>query len=114
MSELVLDSHVHCGLTLPFQEISREWKTGGIHGGSAFSPVEEIYDRYDPLFTDSEEYRASRSGVHLYLLELARKERVFPYFFVWRDFISIPDGFMGIKWHRHADEPVYDYGPVTK
>jgi len=109
MENPVLDAHVHCGYTVPFEEIAREWERGRIHGGSAFSPVEEIYDRYDPLFTDSAAYRKSRQAAHEYLLRIARNERVFPYFFVWNDFPSIPDGFLGIKWHRHASEPTYRY-----
>ena len=44
---LALDSHVHCGLTLPLETIVRLWKEGNIDGGVLFSPVEEIYNRYD-------------------------------------------------------------------
>jgi uncharacterized protein len=105
----VLDSHVHCGLTLPFDQVLRAWEPAGIDGGAMFSPVEEIYDRYDSMFTDSEQYARSRNRVHDYLLGLAEQRPVFPYFFVWNDFASIPEGFKGIKWHRHADEPVYRY-----
>ena len=64
MDDLVLDGHAHCGVTVPFEEIAYEWQTGGIHGGVIFSPVEEIYDRYDPSFKDSQGYRHSRSRVH--------------------------------------------------
>ena len=76
----------------------------------SFSPVEEIYDRYDPRFTDSEEFRRSRSAVHDYLMELSSRDHIYPYFFVWNDFVPIPDVFVGIKWHRHPGEPTYDYG----
>ena len=110
MDDLVLDGHAHCGVTVPFEEIAYEWQTGGIHGGVIFSPVEEIYDRYDPSFKDSQGYRRSRSRVHEYLLEIASRENIFPYFFVWNDFSPIPDKFVGIKWHRHSGEPVYSYG----
>lgn len=68
MDDLVLDGHAHCGLTVPFEQIAYEWQTGEIQGGVIFSPVEEVYDRYDSSFTDSEEYRRSRSRVHKYLL----------------------------------------------
>jgi len=94
---------------VPYQELASEWQIGAISGGVMFSPVEEIYDRYDPFFTDTEEYRRSRSAVHRYLLELASQDRIFAYFFVWNDFVRIPEGFKGIKWHRHAGEPVYAY-----
>jgi uncharacterized protein len=110
VNDLVLDGHAHCGVTVPFEEIAHEWQMGGIDGGVIFSPVEEIYDRYDPSFTDSQEYRRTRSRVHKYLLDIASRENIFPYFFVWNDFSPIPDKFVGIKWHRHSGEPVYSYG----
>ncbi len=109
MAGLVLDGHVHCGLELPFETISSEWEQAHIDGGVMFSPVEEIYDRYDPWFRDSPHYRQSRESVHRYLLGLLNREHLFAYYFIWNDFPVIPDGFVGIKWHRHAGEPVYDY-----
>lgn len=109
MGRIVLDAHVHCGITVPFEEVSREWESGDIDGGVLFSPVEEIYDRYDRLFTDSSAYRKSRDRVHQYLLDLAERANIYPYFFVWNDFPIIPKGFAGIKWHRHAGEPIYNY-----
>jgi uncharacterized protein len=105
----VLDAHAHCGLTVPFQELSTAWETAGIQGGVILSPVEEIYDRYDVHFTDSEEYRKSRRRVHNYVLEVAARENLFPFFFVWNDILNMPDGFVGIKWHRHPGEPPYHY-----
>ena len=113
MGEIVLDGHTHCGLTIPLEILSREWKRASIHGGVFFSPVEEIYDRYDPFFEDSEAYRHSRRAVHDYLLRISVQDHLFPYFFVWNDFPSIPDGFVGIKWHRHPGEPVYHYGTLA-
>lgn len=105
----VLDAHTHCGLTVPFEDLSREWELGAIHGGVVFSPVEEIYDRYDSYFTDSDDYRRSRRRVHDYLLNLGATRNIFPFFFIWNDFAPIPAGFVGIKWHRHPGEPVYLY-----
>ncbi len=110
MIDFALDAHTHCGLTEPFRGLSEEWQQGGIGGGVIFSPVEEIYDRYDPHFTDSSSYRLSRRRVHEYLLQVASADDVFPYFFVWNDFSPIPEAFVGIKWHRHPGEPVYAYG----
>jgi len=110
MEAIALDGHSHCGIGLPFQELASEWKRAGIQGGVAFSPVEEIYDRYDPLFKDSEDYRLSRAQVHQYLIGVAAGHNVYPYFFVWNDFCPIPEGFVGIKWHRHPGEPAYCYG----
>ncbi len=105
---LVLDGHVHCGRTLPLEEILPLWKDGNIDGGVLFSPVEEIYDRYDPFFTDDAFYRQSRENVHAYLESLCR-EWIFAYWFVWNDFLFPPAGFSGIKWHRHAHEPRYNF-----
>lgn len=109
MTNLVLDGHSHSGFRVPFEELSREWQIAGIDGGVVFSPVEEIYDRRDPSFLDSDEYKTSRGNVHRYLLDLASRDYVYPYFFVWNDFLPIPDGFVGIKWHRHGGEPKYKY-----
>jgi predicted TIM-barrel fold metal-dependent hydrolase len=92
-----------------FEEIRSQWDRGAIDGGVVFSPVEEIYDRFDPSFTDSEVYRQSRDRVHSYLLDVVAREHVYPYFFVWNDFPAVPHGFRGIKWHRHSNEPVYRY-----
>jgi hypothetical protein len=105
---LVLDAHAHCGITLPFQRLKPLWEEGDINGGVLFSPVEEIYDRYDPDFTDTEDYSLSREKVHTYLESLISK-KIFVYWFVWNDFMLPGTGFEGIKWHRHAGEPHYDY-----
>ncbi len=105
----VLDAHVHCGLTLPWEVIQERWRGGGIDGGVLFSPAEEIYQRSDPWFTDSEDYRLHREKVHQYLCSLL-KDDLFAYWFVWNDFELPWQEFSGIKWHRHADEPVYQYG----
>ena len=36
---------------------------------------------------------------------------VYPYFFIWNDFAveQLSEAHKGIKWHRHPDEPVYNY-----
>ena len=47
-----------------------------------------------------------------YLLSLKPVELiVYPYFFIWNDFAveQLSPAHCGIKWHRHADEPVYRY-----
>lgn len=106
---LVLDSHAHCGLTLPLEELQPLWAEADIDGGVLFSPVEEIYNRYDYSFTDSQYYRESREKVHNYL-ETLLSEMVYAYWFVWNDFEPPRDKFSGIKWHRHSNEPKYRYG----
>ncbi len=105
---LVLDAHAHCGRTLTWEKLRPYWETAGIDGGVLFSPVEEIYDRYNYNFTDSPAYRESREKVHAYL-ETLRRENLFVFWFVWNDYILPPENFSGIKWHRHASEPEYDY-----
>ena len=105
---LVLDAHVHCGTTLPFEKVEKSWHEGLIDGGVLISPVEEIYDRYNRSFTDSPYYQASRREVHRYL-ESIKKENIYRLWFVWNDFELPRPGFAGVKWHRHAYEPVYDY-----
>lgn len=104
----VLDAHAHCGLTLPFEELRPLWGDAGIDGGVLFSPVEEIYNRYDFGFTDSEGYRKSREKVHEYLESLL-SPNIFLYWFVWNDFQLPRESFKGVKWHRHANEPRYRY-----
>ncbi|KUK83502.1 MAG: putative metal-dependent hydrolase [Pelotomaculum thermopropionicum] len=103
-----LDSHAHCGLTLPLETLLPLWDYGNIDGGVLFSPVEEVYDRYNRKFTDNESYRKSREKVHNYLKSLI-SERIFAYWFVWNDFLPPGQGFSGIKWHRHSNEPEYLY-----
>lgn len=105
---MILDAHVHCGLTLPFERVHSRWVAGGIGGGLLISPVEEVYDRYDYSFTDSEYYAKSRQAVHRYLLSLDRPN-LYRLWFVWNDFAVPEKGFSGIKWHRHSYEPNYNY-----
>ena len=108
--KLFLDSHVHCGLTLKFEKIKKEWDIANISGGVLFSPVEEIYDRYNPDFYDSEYYRKSRENVHKYLKKIVLENKnIYAFYFVWNDFKIFDETFKGIKWHRHFNEPEYDY-----
>ncbi len=107
---MIFDAHVHCGLTLKYENVKQEWDKANIDGGVLFSPVEEIYNRYDPSFTDSEYYIDSRSKVHKYLCKLKKSNsNLFIYYFVWNDFKLPDNNFSGIKWHRHANEPIYNY-----
>lgn len=105
----VLDSHVHCGLSLPLESVKPLWEAGGIEGGVLFSPVEEIYDRFDRSFVDSPSYAKSRDKVHQYL-ESLHSEKLYIFWFVWNDFKRPGLNFSGIKWHRHMEEPDYLYG----
>jgi hypothetical protein len=77
-----------------------------------FSPVLEIYERNDGGFVDTPAWRLRRTESNAYLLSLEPVGlTVYPYFFIWNDFAvdQLSAAHCGIKWHRHADEPVYHY-----
>lgn len=117
MSEsfVIIDSHLHCGC----QQVWWVWEdlkpllvSAGIGGAGLIPPVEDIYDRFDPLFLDDPHWQASRRRAHRYLLELQDPDlSLYPYFFVWNDFAyeELSPEFVAIKWHRHANEPRYRY-----
>jgi hypothetical protein len=119
MAYQIIDCHVHTGV----QHVAWDWeqvrpllKAAGISGSAAIPPVEDIYDRYDPHFTDSPEWQGCRRAAHRYLTDLKHDParaglEIFPYFFVWNDFAweELGPDFVAIKWHRHGDEPRYHY-----
>ncbi len=113
----IIDAHAHCGRQdrFPPQDL-RDYTSclggSGIKAAIMFPPVAEIYDRYDPSFKDTEEWRQRRAVSNEYLLGISSSRfEVFPFFFIWNDFAvgQLSDSHKGIKWHRHPDEPVYDY-----
>jgi len=118
MSAKIIDAHAHCGRMDIFPPQDLHDYIGciggsGIRGAVMFSPVMEIYDRYDGNFRDTEQWKLKRAESNRYLLTLkAGSFEVYPYFFIWNDFAveQLSVAHKGIKWHRHADEPVYDYG----
>lgn len=113
---MIIDCHLHCGV----QNVSWGWenlrpllRAAGITGAGAIPPVEDVYDRYDPAFADTPAWQDCRRRAHKYLLGLHDQDiRVFPYFFVWNDFAweDLAPEYVAVKWHRHPDEPEYDYG----
>jgi len=113
----VIDAHAHCGemdrsWSQDFADYARQVADTDIVGVAFFSPVMEIYDRYDINFVDTPEWRKSRRRSNAYLLSLRSPAlTVYPYFFIWNDFAvdQLSPVHCGIKWHRHADEPVYHY-----
>lgn len=114
---MIIDAHAHCGRQdrFPPQDL-RDYvaclRGGGIGGAVMMSPVMEIYDRYDPDFQDTPQWRARRAESNEYLLGIGSPDfTVYPFFFIWNDFAveGIAPGHKGIKWHRHPDEPVYEY-----
>ena len=113
----VIDAHAHCGIIdrswpQSFEAYAQHAATTDIGGVALFSPVMEIYDRNDAGFTDTPAWRLRRSESNAYLLSLKPAElNVYPYFFIWNDFAvdQLSAAHCGVKWHRHADEPVYHY-----
>ena len=119
MTYNIIDAHLHTGI----QNVSWGWESvrpllqaAGIGGVGAIAPVEDIYDRYDPDFSDTAAWQQCRRAAHRYLLDLkaagaVQGPEIFPYFFVWNDFAweELGPEYAAIKWHRHADEPVYRY-----
>lgn len=111
----IIDCHLHSGV----QNVRWAWEdlrplllATGIRGAGLIPPVEDIYDRYDPRFTDTPAWQACRRRAHQYLLHLKDPEiDIFPYFFVWNDFAweDLGPKYVAIKWHRHPDEPEYHY-----
>lgn len=113
----IIDAHAHCGVMdqswpQSFEDYARQVADTDIDGVAFFSPVMEIYDRYDADFVDTPAWQESRRQSNAYLLSLKPAElKVYPYFFIWNDFAveQLSPAHCGIKWHRHADEPVYHY-----
>ncbi len=111
----VIDSHLHCGR----ENVSWLWEdlrplllAAGIRGAALIPPVEDVYDRYDPAFTDTPAWQATRRRAHRYLLDLTDPEiTIYRYFFVWNDFAreDLAPEHVAVKWHRHGNEPEYDY-----
>ena len=113
----IIDAHAHCGRldVFPPQDLHdyiSHIGGSGIGGAVMFSPVIEIYDRYDPHFRDTGEWRRTRAESNGYLLSVGTPGfEVYPYFFIWNDFAveQLTAAHKGIKWHRHPGEPPYNY-----
>jgi hypothetical protein len=116
-TQSVIDAHAHCGAMdrsppQAIEDYRRHLAGTPIRAAALFSPVQEIYDRYDPGFMDNPAWRRRRQESNAYLLSLDPSGfTVYPYFFIWNDFAveQLESAHCGIKWHRHADEPVYHY-----
>ncbi|MFO7715093.1 amidohydrolase family protein [Desulfosarcina sp.] len=114
---MVIDAHAHCGIIdrswpQSFEDYARQAAAADIGAVALFSPVPEIYDRHDRRFADTPAWRLRRRESNAYLLSLDPAElTVYPYFFIWNDFAveQLSAAHCGIKWHRHAGEPIYQY-----
>ena len=105
----VIDSYVHVGRNRKTKYYSEEelWndlRDAGAQGAVIFAFPEDMY-----RITDSSD---SRLRANEYVSEVAGKSGdLFPFYFVWNDYL-VPenlDQYRGVKWHRHFDEPRYDY-----
>ena len=113
----IIDAHAHCGVMdqswpQSFEDYAQQVVQTDIDGVAFFSPVMEIYDRYEYDFVDTPAWQERRRQSNNFLLSLKHDElKVYPYFFIWNDFAveQLTPDHCGIKWHRHADEPVYHY-----
>ena len=113
---LTVDCHVHCGelddsAPQAYEDIAPFFDEAQVDAAVCFSPVMEVYDRHDSGFQDTEEWQRRREGSREHLLGLKdKRHRIYPFYFVWNDFdTSKLDAFCGVKWHRHPDEPKYNY-----
>jgi len=113
----VIDAHAHCGVidrtfAQSFEDYEQQVAGTIISGVVLFSPVLEIYNRYDFNFTDTPAWRLLRQKSNASLLLLKSVNlTIYPYFFIWNDFAvgQLTAAHRGIKWHRHSGEPVYHY-----
>lgn len=115
-AQRIIDCHVHCGelddsAPQAYEQIAPRFQEAGVSAAVCFSPVMEIYDRYDPGFRDDAHWRRRRERSRRYLCSLKnRPHRIYPFYFVWNDFdTSSLSDYCGIKWHRHGYEPEYRY-----
>lgn len=107
----IIDAHTHCGNNkktkfYSINDVRRHLNEADADGAVIFAFPEDMY-----RIVDSPE---SRLRANEHVLQVAKKEKekiIHPFYFVWNDYL-MPDNFEqyeGIKWHRHSDEPRYDY-----
>lgn len=104
----IIDNHIHCGNNIhksfTLDDIEQDLDEAGAQGAVIFAFPEDMY-----RIEDSREWRIKANN---YVLEVSEKNKdIYPFYFVWNDYI-IPDNlsdYAGIKWHRHWDEPRYNY-----
>jgi len=108
----MIDAHIHCGnwtKIYTLEKMKKDLKEAGCCGAAVFAFPEDMY-----RLTDTPERRIEANN---YVLEISKGEKeieLYPFYFVWNDFI-VPDNlkdYKGIKWHRHPDEPRYDYNKL--
>ncbi len=106
----IIDDHIHCGNNrrtkfFDLEDVKQDLAEANAQGAVIFAFPEDIY-RIESTYE-------SRMKANEYVLEVSKTKdtTLYPFYFVWNDYI-IPDNlsdYAGIKWHRHWDEPKYDY-----
>ena len=107
----VIDAHLHLGNNpgtkqYDLSELARDLGEAGAEGAVCFAFPEDMYRTVD----DPEVRRRANEYVRDANDNLDGFT-VYPFYFVGMDYF-LPDDldrYRGIKWHRHADEPRYDY-----
>ena len=103
----IIDAHIHLSDMLkPYteQDLIDDLADAGADGAVVFAQPSDIYREID----DQEH----RMRANHYCLEAARRhEEWHAFYFAWNDYTITDDfdDYVGIKWHRHPDEPEYDY-----
>ncbi len=104
----IIDAHVHLGdgphKAYTLETLQDDLADACATGAVVFAFPEDMY-----RIVDTHE---SRVAANAYVLEASRRaSAMYPFYFVWNDYFIADDfdEFVGIKWHRHADEPRYDY-----
>lgn len=105
----IIYAHVHVGCNKETKyyseaELWRDLREANAQGAVIFAFPEDIY-----RVRDSKEARLEANE---YVLQLSKKyPDLYPFYFVWTDYL-IPENigeYKGVKWHRHYNEPRYDY-----
>jgi predicted TIM-barrel fold metal-dependent hydrolase len=105
----IIDAHVHIGDNpatkyYTLHELSQDLHEAGAQGACLFAFPEDMYRMIDTA--------TLRFAANEYVLQASQTAKdLHPFYFVWNDYL-IPENlnmFQGIKWHRHSDEPRYDY-----
>lgn len=103
----IIDAHIHLSNTrkpYPKEQLQRDLAEAGAVGAVVFPQPADMYREVDDA--------VERDKANRYCLQCAREEKSwYAFYYVWNDYV-IPDDFseyVGIKWHRHHNEPRYDY-----
>ncbi len=107
----VIDAHLHLGINpgtkqYTVEDLQRELADANADGAVCFAFPEDMYRSVDDP--------GIRARMNEYVRDansLAGKFTVYPFYFAAMDYV-LPDdldAYVGIKWHRHPDEPRYNY-----